>query len=353
VPTAVETIRPASIRLAERFSLGPLALGSSLASLLLVILLGTLTWTGTLGQLISGEVPEWRGQDFRVGVVLCLILAYLPASLLYIVRLAQRSLRELATVLDLQADELEDQIAELECVGRKEYLLAGALGLLSLLVIAFLPEAVVTRDFDLSRLDFLTFSHRVMSAFIGFLSGSGMFVTVRVSRRLAALTAERARTPLLESGRWLPLGKLGLGNAFVSAGMISLLLLLVPDREAGVGMALLLAGLVVGISVLGGLGLVMPLRGVRERIRQAKRREIEACDERITLLRGMWDEPPGSPGESGKLADVIAYRALIDDVSEWPIDLPQLGRFTLVFGLPLASWVAAAFVERLIDIAIG
>ena len=70
-------------------------------------------------------------------------------------------------------------------------------------------------------------------------------------------------------------------------------------------------------------------------------------------MRRAWDEPPDSQSESGKLADVIAYRALIDDVSEWPIDLPQLGRFTLLFGLPLASWIAAAFVERLIDLAIG
>lgn len=350
---AEKTIRPAGVRLAERFSLGPLALGSSLAALLLVVLLGMLALTGTLSRLVSGDVPEWLGQDFRVGVILCLILAYLPASVLYTVRLAQRSLRELAAVLDLRTDELEERIAELEWVGRKEYLWAGALGLLGLVAIAFLPEAVVTREFDLRALDLLTSSHRVMAAIIGFLSGSGMFVAIMVSRRLASLTEERARIPLLESGRWLPLGRLGLGNAFVSAGLISLLLLLVPDREAGVGLALLLAGLVAGIAVLGGLGLVMPLRGVRERIRQAKRLELEACDERIARLRRAWDEPPDSQSDSGKLADVIAYRALIDDVSEWPIDLPQLGRFTLVFGLPLASWVAAAFVERLIDVAIG
>ncbi len=353
MPSPEKTIRPAGVRLAERFSLEPLALGSSLAALLLFVLHGLLAMTGTLGRLLSGDVPEWLGQDFRVGVVLCLILAYLPAAVLYTVRLAQRSLRELAVALDLGTDELEKRVAELECVDRNEYVQAGALGLLGLLAIAFLPEAVVTREFDLRALGTLTLSHRVMSAFIGFLSGSGMFVAVGLSRQLASLTGERARIPLLESGRWLPLCRLGLGNAFVSAGMISLLLLLVPDREAGVGLAVLLAGLVAGIAVLGGLGLVMPLRGIRERIRQAKHLELEACDARITLLRRAWDESSDSQGESGKLADVVAYRALIDELSEWPIDLPQLGRFTLVFGLPLASWVAAAFVERLIDLAIG
>ena len=72
-----KTIRPSGVRLAERFSLGPLALGSSLAALLLVVLLGMLALTGTLSRLVSGDVPEWLGQDFRVGVVLCLILALL------------------------------------------------------------------------------------------------------------------------------------------------------------------------------------------------------------------------------------------------------------------------------------
>ncbi|MCP3983326.1 MAG: hypothetical protein GY723_03000 [bacterium] len=348
-----ETIRPASVRLAEWFSVGPLGLALGMAGALLATLFGMLAATGILSQLVSGDAPSWLSQDFRVGVVMCLILAYLPAAQLIIVRLATRSLRELSTELDLSADELKERVAGLDRVDRRKNLWAGGFGLIGLMVIAFLPEALVTSSFEIMELGALHLSHRAMGAAIGFLSGTGVFLAITTSRRLSALTAERGRVDLLTPGRWQPLCRVGLGNAFVSAGVISLLLLLVPEREAGVGLAMVLVGLVTGIVILGGLGLVIPLRGVRDRIREAKRRELDESDQRISRLRLAWDEPVPDPALSGQLADAIAYRALIDDASEWPIDLPQLGRFGLVFGLPLLSWVAAALVERLIDLVIA
>jgi hypothetical protein len=53
------------------------------------------------------------------------------------------------------------------------------------------------------------------------------------------------------------------------------------------------------------------------------------------------------------LADLIAYRGLIDAVHEWPYDTSTLRRFALYMFIPLLSWAAAAIVERVINQWLG
>jgi hypothetical protein len=49
------------------------------------------------------------------------------------------------------------------------------------------------------------------------------------------------------------------------------------------------------------------------------------------------------------MADLVAYRSLIESVPEWPFNAPLLTRLLLYLAIPLASWVAGAMVERGLD----
>jgi hypothetical protein len=342
---AAKMVRPASVRLAERLSVGPLALGLGLAAALLAGLMLLLAASGDLARIVSGEGTIELGQDFRVGIVLAVMLAFLPAVELFAIRRAQRALDELAPVLELAAEELDAHRLALARVSRARNLRAGVIGA-TVVMGVFLPEAIVEPVFDPRLMGALHIAHRVMAAVLGFQAGASVRLAVRNSRRLGRWAAESGQLDLLDPTAWAPLARVGLGNAFVSMGVISLLLLLVPDRDAGVGLAGGLALLIAASLVMGGMGLVLPLLPVRARIRAVKQAELARCNRRIAELRR-------ASAAAGELADAIAYRGLVDGVSEWPIDVPQLGRFALVFGLPLASWIAAALVERLIDTAFG
>ena len=71
--------------------------------------------------------------------------------------------------------------------------------------------------------------------------------------------------------------------------------------------------------------------------------------ERAALL----DEPDGEAGRTPRLANLIAWRGLVDGVHEWPLSAPALLRFGLFLMLGLGSWLGAALVERFLERALG
>ena len=96
--------------------------------------------------------------------------------------------------------------------------------------------------------------------------------------------------------------------------------------------------------------LVLPVRGVQLRIQQAKQEELERVNRAIL---GETDALQGTAlaGRAGSpsLADLIAYRGLVDSVREWPFNAETVRRFGLYLLIPLVSWSGGALVERLID----
>ncbi len=335
------------LRLAAIAGLGPVGLGVGL----LVSLLGTvalvLAASGGVQPLLDGTADEWLTQDVRVAVVLTLMLAYLPAAQCWVAARAEQTLRELAPVLDLEPDEMDQQAGRIRFIDRRGHRRACLVGLAIVFGLAFVPEIIATSTLDVRELPPIAILHRFWVAGIGLLAGSAYAFGRGASARLARLTRQHGRLDLFDLRPWRPLGRLGLINAFSNAGVISLLLLLVPDRYAGEGLALSLVVFVVGGAALAAIGLVMPLVGLRDCIRTQKRARLDDYHRELASL--MDDQAP----PTGRLADLTAYKRLLDEVSEWPLDLPQMGRFALLFGLPLLSWIAAALVERLLDQVIG
>jgi hypothetical protein len=52
------------------------------------------------------------------------------------------------------------------------------------------------------------------------------------------------------------------------------------------------------------------------------------------------------------LPGLLAYEARVQGVREWPFDLPMLLRFGFYVLILLGSWVAAALIERALDLAL-
>ena len=55
---------------------------------------------------------------------------------------------------------------------------------------------------------------------------------------------------------------------------------------------------------------------------------------------------------SASLADLIAWKTLVDSVSEWPFDARMRLRFLLYLAIPVGSWLGGALVERLLGAAL-
>jgi hypothetical protein len=88
------------------------------------------------------------------------------------------------------------------------------------------------------------------------------------------------------------------------------------------------------------------LRGIHERIREAKAAALSRCREHMhaaltELAAGRSAEPP--------LSELVAWEARIDSVREWPFDTGALTRIGLYGLIPVLSWSGGALVERLID----
>ncbi|MCZ6783588.1 MAG: hypothetical protein O7G30_09800, partial [Proteobacteria bacterium] len=55
----------------------------------------------------------------------------------------------------------------------------------------------------------------------------------------------------------------------------------------------------------------------------------------------------------GHLSDLLAYRAYVESLREWPFDTSTLVRFALYTLIPVGSWLGGALVERVVDAALG
>ena len=175
--------------------------------------------------------------------------------------------------------------------------------------------------------------------------------SVLASRLLSELGRRHTRVQLLEREPLRPFARCGLRlgrNWFVGSAIAMLLLF---DLRATAVVAAVIAATV----ALGLASLVLPSLGIHERLREAKRSELARVRAAIELRSAaLFDaDPPPRPEVEPALPSLLAYEARLQQVSEWPFDVPTLLRFAVLVLIPLGSWVAGAMVERLVDAALG
>jgi hypothetical protein len=178
----------------------------------------------------------------------------------------------------------------------------------------------------------------------------GGFVTVRI---FWLLGREHIRIDLLDLDALGVFARLGLRLMLVLLGAA---IFFAPGAAlaASFETSSLLDWVVVLLSLpwvlLGLATLLIPSWGLRHRIRDAKLAELARVNAALAGDAGALDSSPIGR-DAGRLTavDLLAYRDRVEALREWPIDASVVGRLGLYLLIPLASWVGAALVERLVD----
>ncbi len=161
------------------------------------------------------------------------------------------------------------------------------------------------------------------------------------------------RVELLDLDALAPFARFGLRLALLPLGALALLAPGLALGPSGVTVALIFA--LSGPFVLGGLAaLLIPCAGLHGRIRAAKAEELARVRAAIRGEReALRDSPLAAESAALSIVDLLAYRERIEGLREWPFDARALRRFGLYLLIPLASWIGAALVERLVDSFVG
>ena len=336
-------------------SISPLKLGLSISGVLLVVFLAWETafdrWPAVIDAAHAGALsrqPVGILRDFRIAVVHVLMVGYLPAALLAVVQGGRRTVYELQGALDCTDEECA-ALASSVRLNPTGLAVAALVGLLFGFASPYITPPVPEHLWDPRTWNPEVAWHRILgpiAAAAGFLLS---YAVVAVSKRMSRLAAGLSAVDLLDLRPLQPFTRLGLTNALLGLGFISIAGLMVVT-EAGFGLLGLIFGL--GILLVSGAALLLPMRGVHARIRQAKTDELAWVDERILDQRTTL-KTDGSAKAPGELADLAAYRKLVEGIRDWPIGSSSYARFALYLLIPILSWAAAALVERFVNALIS
>ena len=335
------------------FRLAPVApfwLGIALGLLLAGSFFAFVYLTGDLASFMASDERWWQSREGRMVVLLAGLAAYFVTARHYSRAGAEASLERLRAAIPWTPRDLEAAHRPRDVPSRRATRMAGIAGLSIVPVTAFLIDRDVT----------LYLQGEYWAGGGGFTWIVGAVVAWNAGTLFHALRAEAARFSALgrrvpeidffDLSALTPFARQGLRSALPGLVVLAFFALNALDR-----------GFFWVLPVMGGLslaalvlGLVGPMRGVHERIRELKRAEIARVDAAIrgdaaalaATALGRRADPPG-------VGDLLAYRQFVAAVREWPFDASARIRVLLYLAIPIGSWLGGAFVERLLDAALS
>jgi len=334
-------------RIIDRISPLWLGIGISGSLLLLMFLIETVTgrWAGLL---TGGEFdPLARGsdgmlRDIRIAIVHCLVVGYLPAALLHAMRSGRHTVLELQKVLACTPMECE-ALAESVRLSTRSLVIIGLAAFVMALVTPYVVPPVPETPWNPATWSPEVAWARVLgpvSMILGWWLG---YAIISVSVRLSRIAKSLATIDLLDLSSLAPFTQQGLTNALLLIGSLSIWSLIMI--ETGFGQLMLVVG---GTTLAGtALALLVPVYGVHQRILQSKKQALdwanaELAGEQPTFLA------PQAGQESGRMADLVAYRGMIESVHEWPFTLSTYTRVALYVLLPVATWSTGLVAEEIL-----
>jgi hypothetical protein len=294
-----------------------------------------------LGRLPFVLRDEHVRGDFRVALVLIAIAAYLPGAFAHLVRGARATIDALGPALRLAPGEQAAPRVEAGRFDRSALRRAGAAGVAAMLLLPFLTN--VTLDaWTPGHYRPEALAHRALLPWIGWFGGRFVYALLVESRRLSWIGRTQVAVDLVDLRPLVPIPRQGLRHALLGAGLFAILALALADAHIAPNLLDVLAPALLANAALAAAALLLPVRGLREAVVAAKQAELDAAVADLRRAR------TGAPG-ARPLADVLAWRAFVEAVPEWPFDAPTVGRFLLYLAIPLGSWLGGALVERLLD----
>ena len=334
--------------------MAPLVLAAALALSIATVFLGVELAFGELRQVLRGEAPPWKVEEYRFALVFALLIGYLPAAYHHAVRGSRRTWEALRPVLRCSPAEFAAQLASAGRFDPARLRRSGLIGAALAMAVPFVVDLDLSAyRFDPDHFETAPALHRVMLPVIGWFFGRLVHAVLSDSTRLARAGREQVQVDLLDLGPLSPFTRQGLHTALLAMGAVAILALLLVDWGARPGIPAVLS---VGLLLAAGMaaaGLWLPVRGVHAAIRRAKRAEIEACNAAIRRRREALASEAAGTTAGPRLDELVAWRGLVAAVREWPFDASTFSRFALYLALPVGSWLGGALVERLVDAALG
>jgi hypothetical protein len=342
--------RDAPLSWTERFyravPVSPIWVGLGIVVGLLALFL-VIAWAfGGLAILRAGDLELCEYREARFGILVALLAGYLPTARRYVVMGAKKNLEDLLPLLASPfrgSDAAQRRFGLLDARGARR---AGLLGLLILPITALLvdrdPALFLQPEYYGAEQGFAW----VVGAWVGWSLGVFVHATLGYARRFSNLAGQIERIDLLDLQTLAPFARQGLRSALLWLLLLSLVSVNAVDLVWFFSIAV--------IALVGGTAvLILPVRGIHTRLRQAKQAELERVH---AAIRGDPGALSGSlisaHGTSLRLSDLLAYRKFLESVREWPFDAPSMLRFALYLAIPLGSWLGGAFVERLLGAAL-
>jgi hypothetical protein len=320
----------------------PIGVGLAIGATYALGTVATHYLAGVLGH-IPSDLSEYLNPSILINAGL---LAYLPTAYVALCRGAEQDLRDLRPVLRCGEPEFQRLVEEASSQPPRSRAVATIVGAAIGFCVAVFDPQIKTLHEDLSALDprYLWFLFQNI-AVVGLGTRLGA-VDVYISRAYARIGRELVRVDLLDPKPLSPFVRKGQRSAVIWV-VLSMLVSMywVADSAALINVVVPFV-----LLILVSVAFVSPAAGVRRSIRAAKDAELDRVHEEIRGLRHAHLAP--EPGETAdaRLGNLIAYRALIAAVHDWPFDAPALLRFALIAALGVFSWLGGAVVERLLAV---
>jgi hypothetical protein len=319
-----------------------------------VFLASVLFGSFLLVEFALGRQPLSFGRDLLdesgevlITLLLCVVLAYLCTATLSAARSAPQVVARLLPLLGLSDREGQQILLAASDRPKSAMRAAGALGLLAGLVAPMLEPSMPFHPYDVPHWTPESAWHRFLGPAVGFWAVRLVAVMLIDSGRNSKLAARIPSIDLLDLAPLGDFARLGLSNALRVAWFAALFSPFALD----VGRyAFMLGAIAIITTGTATTALVLPVRGIHRRIRQAKNDELGRVNRAIRGDAGALAGSAIADREApASLADLIAYRGLVESAREWPFDASTVRRFGLYLLIPLGSWSGGALVERLID----
>ena len=289
--------------------------------------------------------------EARLPYTLAIAVGYILAAYSYAIRRCEQDFDALRPSLRCSEQEFRGMRDSLSHHDRRLVPAAGVAAVLLTLVIQEALSQRFTRIFvtgDWNILDLWIAGSGVCLWWMMFQSAAASFLNIMTFRRTSNALLE---IDLFERDLGAPIVRFGL-RTIVFAIALPLVLFAVALARGAAAPSVAIPAFIANV-VLGGLALGLPTSGLRRRIREAKRLELERVDRAVRGDRAALAESRvASEAQTMPLLDLLQYRREVADVREWPFDAWTRGRFAFYMLLPPASWLAAAMVERLLDLAL-
>jgi hypothetical protein len=333
-------------RLYRSAPVAPVWLGVGIAAGLLLVFLA-LTWaSGDLAAFLAGEVELWETRDVRIALLVAALAGYLPTARRYVTLGAERNLEDLRPLLASSSQGRGAIQRRFDVLDARAARIAGTLGILIIPLSGLALDRDPTLYFQRAYWGLDNVFIWLVGACVGWSIGHFVYATLAYARRFSALAGRLERIDLLDLQALAPFSRQGLRSALLWLILLSLVSLNALDFGWFAGTAVI-------ALVAGTAALLLPVRGVHQRLRQTKRAELRRVHAAIRGdLDALSETCIARRSASVGLSDLLAYRAYVESIREWPFDSPTLLRFGLYLAIPLGSWLGGAFVERLLGAAL-